>query len=89
MKNNTTWISDIKEVIGDEPVLYYNDISKYQRRIKFYKTITNEQLKQLHTHIQAKRPELSVQVTKIGTPESSYIPDEICVYYRPKVLIKQ
>ena len=94
MKDNTTqkrqtWISDIKDILGTGPFLYYNDLTQNQRRIKFYSKVTNEQLEQLHTHIQKKRPEYSIQVTKIGSPKSSYLNDEVCIYYRPKVLIKR
>ena len=86
-----TWISDITEVIGKTP-LYYNDKTGNLRRIKFYAKMSDKKLNDLHKHIQQKRPELSIQVTKIGAPDgphSHLFQDEVCVYYRPKVLIKK
>ena len=79
-----SWISDIKEGLGlVHTPMYFNDKHKTCRRIKFYQRddMHDNELVHLQEYIQAKRPELSVTVSRwTGSWYGNYV-----VYYRSKV----
>ena len=80
-----SWISDITEGLGlKHTPMYFNDKHKTCRRIKFYQRedMHETELVHLQEYIQAKRPELSVTVSR-WTGDTWY--GNYVVYYRPKV----
>lgn len=93
-----TWISDIQEGLKElnkDYSLYHNDVTKNQRRIKFYATKNNalrvDELFVLQQFIQNRRPELNVTVKDwTNSPTSgpfSFVGPTYCVYYKPKVQV--
>lgn len=92
MKTQTklTWTGDVREALDTVGVVYhygiFNDRHKTCRRLKFHtQELTDEQLAKVQEVIQARRPELSVTVSRWDSSVGWAGFGNTVVYYRPKV----
>lgn len=85
-KSKQCWISDIKEGLGiNYTPVYYNDINKRYRRIKFFfRPLTLKEMVHLKEFIQNRRREYDVEVLEWKQTVCHHC--EYCVYYKAKTL---
>jgi hypothetical protein len=91
-----SWISDIREGLKElnkDFFYYFNDVTKNQRRIKFFvqyqKGLSIDELFKLQSFIEKRRPSLNVTVKDWSNAPTTgplgYSGPTYCVYYKPKV----